>query len=483
MSIFLKKLKWFYIFSIVLALILSNPLFNIGNSFAISIPEEIKVSKKFMKMIKDREMILKDPIANHLVTQVGNHILSFLPIQPFDYSFYIVDDSVFNAFASPAANIFVYRGLITSLDSIDELAGIIGHEIAHAASRHVSESIDRSKYINIGSLAGILAGAIIGSQSGGESGAAIIKGSLALGYTAMLSFTRENETEADEKGIMFLKRSCFSPEGLKKGLMKIRSKDYRGAEAIPDYVKTHPGTGQRIAHVETILSNYSQVAQAPCNEDLRFDMVKYRLLGLYADIEPSFKFLSTKIKDDPSNAAIQYGMGLIYARKFQREKAIFHLKKALSINLFDSMILLEIGRIYLLNGEPQKALNVLTGIESDPVMGIMVKFHQAGANLELRNLSIAKKLYENIIARNPSLYPKVYYNLANILSLEKKPGLSHYYLGIYYSKLNSQINNDKTAIFHLNKAVETLGSSTEGKKAKKLLEKLKNPPKNGAKDK
>jgi predicted Zn-dependent protease len=139
MSIFLKKLKWFYIFSIVLALILSNPLFNIGNSFAISIPEEIKVSKKFMKMIKDREMILKDPIANHLVTQVGNHILSFLPIQPFDYSFYIVDDSVFNAFASPAANIFVYRGLITSLDSIDELAGIIGHEIAHAASRHVSE--------------------------------------------------------------------------------------------------------------------------------------------------------------------------------------------------------------------------------------------------------------------------------------------------------------------------------------------------------
>ncbi len=464
----IKKIKWFYILSSILVIFLSD----LSNSFAISIPEEIKVSKKFMKMIKDRQMILNDPIANHLVTQVGNHILSFLPDQPFNYSFYIVDDKVFNAFASPAANIFVYRGLITSLDTIDELAGIIGHEIAHAASRHVSESIDRSKYIGIGSLAGILAGAIIGSRSGGDSGAAIIKGAMALGHTAMLAFTRENETEADEKGIMFLKRSCFSPVGLINGLMKIRSADYHGAEEIPDYVKTHPGTGKRIAHVETILSDYSK-KQPLCKEDLRFDMVKYRLLGLYADIEPSFKHLSAKLKTNPSNAAIHYGMGLVYARKFQREKALFHLKKALSINLFDPMILLEMGRIYLLNGEPQKALKVLTGIESDPVMGLMAKFLQADANLELRNLSIAKKLYESIIKKNSSLYPKAYYNLANIMSLEKKQGLSHYYLGIYYSEMKIK----KTAIFHLTKAVEKLDNKAESKKAEKLLDKLKNPPK------
>ena len=169
-----------------------------------------------MAMIEKRQMILHDPITDHMITEVGNHILSFLPPQPFDYSFYLVNDSVFNAFASPAANIFVYRGLITSLDSIDELAGIIGHEIAHAVSRHVSESIDRSKYISIGSFAGMLAGAIIGSQSDGDAGTTIMHSSIALGQTAMLAFTRDNETEADEKGIMFLKKTCFAPEGLKR---------------------------------------------------------------------------------------------------------------------------------------------------------------------------------------------------------------------------------------------------------------------------
>ncbi|SDU05605.1 M48 family metallopeptidase [Desulfobacula phenolica] len=467
----MNPIKSFFIFLSFL-LFFSFPL---SNSLAISIPEENEVAKKFMTMIQKQQKILNDPIANHMIRQVGNHILSFLPPQPFKYSFYIVNDDVFNAFAGPGAHIFVYRGLITSLDSIDELAGIIGHEIAHAASRHVSESIDRSKFISIGSLAGMLAGAIIGSQSGSDSdaGATLMKGSMAIGQTAMLAFTRENETEADEKGIMFLKRSCFSPEGLQSGLMKIRALDFRGTEGIPDYVKTHPGTASRIAHVETILSDYIPPEnKADCDTDFRFDMVKYRLLGLYAEIKPTFNTLTTQLKDNPSGtdaAAIHYGLGLVYARKSMREQAIFHLKKALSINIFDPMVLVELGRIYLMNGEPQKALNTLKGIESEPVMGVMAKFHQAAAHLELRNLSTAKDLFNTVLNQAPETYPKAYYHLANILSLEKKKGLSHYYLGLYYA----EINNNKTAIIHLNKALEHLTDKDDIKKAKDRLHQLK----------
>ena len=424
----MKRFKYFFVFLNLLFFF----SFSVNSSFAISIPEEKKVAKKFMKMVRERRMLLNDPIANHMVTRVGNHLLSFLPPQPFDYSFYIVDDDVFNAFASPGANIFAYRGLITDLDSIDELAGIIGHEIAHAASRHVAESIDRSKFISIGSMAGMLAGILLGGAAGGEAGAAMITGSMAIGQTLMLAFTRENETEADEKGIMFLKRSCFAPEGLLSGLIKIRASDYRGVEEIPDYVKTHPGTAQRIGHVETILSGYIPPAnKAKCDEDFRFDMVKYRLLGLYADIEPTFHQLTTELSNIPPNAdaayaantaAIHYGMGLIYARKFMGEKAILHLKKSLSITIAEPMVLLEMGRIYLQNGEPKKALKVLEGIDRDPVMGVMARFHQASAHLELKNLTTAKNLFNTVINKAPTLYPKAYFNLANIMSLEKKQG-------------------------------------------------------------
>lgn len=453
-------------------------LYPVNNAPAISIPEENELAKKFMKMVKDNNMILNDPAANHLVNQVGRHLLSILPPQPFNYSFYIVDDDVFNAFASPSANIFVYRGLITALDSVDELAGIIAHEIAHASSRHVSESIDRSKYINLGSLAGLLAGVIIGSQSGGDAGTAVIGSSMAIGQTAMLAFTRENETEADEKGIMYLKKSCFSPRGLLTGLMKIRAADFKGIENIPDYVKTHPGTGNRIAHTELLLSEQDDDKdKPPCPQTFQFDMVKHRLLGLYSNIEPTLNKLTTQLENDPSNPAINYGLGLIYDRKLMREKSLFHLRKALSVYPFDPLIRLELGRIYLENKETQKAFNILKDIESDPVLGLMAQSYLGSAYLELGNLAKAKASFLKIIEKEPALYPKAYYNLANILSQEKNPGLSHYYLGVYYEKTSTP----KTAKIHLRKALKELKDPGDIEKAKTLLEKLeKDFPQNNA---
>jgi len=437
--------------------------------FAISIPDEQELGKKFMEQVNKSRMLLHDPIATHMLNEVGRHFLSLLPTQPFDYSFYIVNDDVFNAFASPGANIFAYRGLITSLDSIDELAGIIGHEIAHAASRHVSESIDRSKYISIGSLAGMLAGILVGTQSDGHAAGTIIKGSLAAGQTAMLAFTRENETEADEKGIMFLKESCFSPEGLLSGLMKIKASDYRGVENIPDYVKTHPGTTSRIAHVETILAGYTPPKEKPaCKEDFRFEMVKYRLIGLYGELEPAYAELTRHLEKDPDNAALHYGIGLLYERKFRKDEALSHLKKALTINVFDPMILLELGRIYQENGESQKALDVLKAVEPDPVLGVMARFHQASAYLDLKDMDRAETLFNSVVEEAAPAYPTAYYNLANIMSLRKKQDLSHYYLGLFYF----ETGNIKTAMTHLTKALETLSDTDKFNHAKELLMKL-----------
>lgn len=444
-------------------------LFPASTCFAISIPQEKKLGEKFMEMVEKRQMILNDPIADHMIDAVGSHLLSLLPPQPFDFTFNLVDENVFNAFAAPGSNIFVYRGLITSLDNIDELAGIIGHEIAHAVSRHVSESIDRAKYINIGSLAGMLAGVIIGSQTDGEAGAAVMHGSMAAGTTAMLAYTRENETEADEKGIMFLKQSCFSPEGLQSGLIKIRESDFRGVESIPDYVKTHPGTTQRIAHVETILSGYvPEKNKNKCSEDFRFDMVKYRLLGLYADIRPTRELLETKIESSPSDPAVLYGLGLLYARKLEMEKALSHLQKALSINVFDPMILLEIGRINLLNGEAEKAVTVLEGVKSEPILGIMARFHLGEACLEMNNLDTAKNYLEDVIDKKPEIFPKAYFHMADIMTREQNQGLSHFYLGQYYYRLK----NIKNAKVHFNRALNTIDSEDYRKKTQEMLKKI-----------
>ncbi|MCG8641761.1 MAG: M48 family metalloprotease [Desulfobacterales bacterium] len=438
--------------------------------FGISILEERKLGQQFITMIKARQLVMADPIVNHMVRQVGNHLMASVKDQPFDYSFHVIDDSVFNAFAGPGANIFFYRGLITSLDTIDEFASIVGHEIAHAASRHVAESIQRSKYLNIGTLAGVLAGALIGSQTDGNAGSAVVQSTIALTQSAMLSFTRENETEADEKGIMLLKESCFDPRGLMGGLIKIRDADFRGIEQIPEYLKTHPGTGNRIAHVEAILESYVPNPNKPvCPEDFRFDMVKYRLLGKHAELEPTFKKLIALSEKMPENAAVHYGLGFLYERKFMPDKAMAHFKKGLSIHIFDPFILLEIGRLYGLDNQFERSLQVLAGLEFDPVVGVMARFHQAEARLELRDLPLAKSGFEFVINKASDAYPEAYLKLANIYSIERNQGLSSYNLGLYYYR----IKREKAAMVHFTKALDLLEDKSKQKTAKNLLDKLK----------
>lgn len=460
-------MKFFRLFSFFFLSLILVPV----TALAISIPDEIKLGEKFMKMIQERRIILKDPIANHMIHTVGADIMATLPPQPFTYTFYLLNDSRFNAFASPGANIFFNRGLITALSSMDELAGIMGHEIAHAVSRHVSQAVDRSKLVNIGTMAGVLAGALVGAAGGGsEAAKALTVGSMAAGQSAMLAYTRENETEADQKAVLFLKKTCYSPQGLLTSLIKIRESDYQGVEGIPDYFKTHPGTGKRIAHVSLLLSDYQPLpSPPPCRSNYDFTMVKYRLMGLYHDPGKSFARLTRELEKDPENPAMNYGMGLVYIQKHRPDKAVEHLEKALITRPFDPMILLELGRARIIEGRFALAMDLLFDVQDDPVIGLQARYYSSVAQIESGNFPGAEKNLEQVIAELPDTFPRAYYYLARIMAGSNRDTLSHYYLGIYYSELKDERN----ASVHLEKALETL---TDPKMRKEAQERLKKDP-------
>ena len=417
-------------------------------------------------MMRAQRVILHDPVAMHMINTVGYHILSGLPVQPFNYTFYLVNDDSFNAFASPAANIFMYKGLLFALENIDEFAGIMAHEIAHAASRHVSQSIDRSKLVNYGSMAGMLAGILIGAAGGGEAASALTIGSMAAGQSAMLAFTRENETDADQKAVLFLDKTGYSPSGLLSGLIKIRASDYRGIEGIPDYFKTHPGTGNRIINLAGILADHKPPPEQKLPPaTFNFDMVKYRIMGLYGKIDTSFNKITNRLVDEPENPALHYGLGLLYSRKNQRDKAVSHLKKALSIRLFEPMILLELGRVYIHDGQLETAKKMLTGIKDNPIMGLWARYYLAIAQLKSGAVIPAEKNLKQVLDERSEAFPRAYYHLANIMSQEKKQAMSHYYLGVYYS----EVRNFKNAVRHLKRAIETLEDPAIKKEAEKRL--------------
>jgi predicted Zn-dependent protease len=455
--------------------------FTISPGFALTVGEERKMAGEFMEMVERQMPLIHDPMALNFVTMIGKRIVAQLPPQPFEYTFHIVDSDQFNAFAAPGSNIFVNRGLITSLDSADELAGILGHECAHASCRHISQMIDRSKLVSIGTLAGVLAGVLVGASGGGDVSPGLVLGSLAAGQTSMLAYSRENETEADQKGVKYIRDASFSPRGLLTGLEKIRANDWYGSEGIPAYLKTHPGSKDRILYLEAWLQDHANedtVKQDTTKEDtitdngidpFDFQMVKYRLEGLYGEVDSREAMLSKMVVAEPENAAIHYGLALVLSRKSLLDRAMSHLKKALILRVFDPYILMDMGRIYLLKGEPEKALDVFQGLETVVDLRVPLYFYRGSARLDLGMLDMAKEDFLTVVEENSKLFPRGFYNLASIYGKKGQSGLSHYYLGLYYHGLKE----GKNALFHFEKSLATLDDSEKIERVRDLISELK----------
>jgi predicted Zn-dependent protease len=442
---------------------------------AISIPDELKLGKEYLQLIKDKGIILHDPVAQKMIEIVGNAIVKQLPPQPFHFDFFMVNDNAFNAFATPAANIFVHRGLITSLDNMDELAGILAHEIGHAVGRHVSQSIDRSKIVATGSLAGMIAGILVGAAGGGsEAGQALTYGSIAAGQSAMLTYTRENETEADQKAVLFLEKTGYSPQGILDSLLKIRQADYQGIENIPDYFKTHPGTGTRVSHLSGILADYKPPANKPAPpENFDYNMVKYRVIGLYSDPDTYIPKIEIALKNDPDNVPFHYGLGLLYGRATRINEGIEQLNKALAKDPFEPMILLELGRLYIRNTEYTRAITLLDSMADDALLGDWAIFNRSVAQIQSGNLAAARRGLEHVLGSGKSGFERANYHMAEIMSRQSKQALSSYYLGVYYAR----IHDEQNAVRQLERAIATLDDEQMREKAESELENLKDKSK------
>ena len=171
------------------------------------------------------------------------------------------------------------------MDSEDELAGILGHEIAHVYARHISQKIELAKKVGWAQLAGMAAGVLLGAAGGGGAAAsALTMGSAATGVTAQLSFSRENETQADQLGLKFLTDAGYGTEGLLRVLKKIRGKQWFSKDQVPTYMMTHPAIEDRIAYVTSWIEDHKAEAKPTLKTNpAEFERILTRLIVEYND--------------------------------------------------------------------------------------------------------------------------------------------------------------------------------------------------------
>jgi len=146
----------------------------------------------------------------------------------------ISNDTVLNAFAVPGGYLYFYTGLIKFLDSEDQFAGVMAHEIAHVDKRHSTRML--TKQYGIGFMLDVL----LGEE---QSGYVEIASSLAQGL-AGLSFSRDHEYQADEYSVKYLYTTAYDARGTKGFFEKLES-----APGLPAFLSTHPSPDDRIERI------------------------------------------------------------------------------------------------------------------------------------------------------------------------------------------------------------------------------------------
>ncbi|MEQ1501313.1 MAG: M48 family metalloprotease [Myxococcota bacterium] len=148
----------------------------------------------------------------------------------------IHDDTVLNAFAAPGGYIYVYTGLIWYLEEEDQLAGVLGHEIAHADQRHSTQQLTKAYGIET------LLSLIFGDDGGG------VAADVASGLVS-LEFSREDEAEADEFSVVYLCGTDYASNGAAGFFEKLLSE---GSVEIPEFLSTHPSSDSRVQDINAM---------------------------------------------------------------------------------------------------------------------------------------------------------------------------------------------------------------------------------------
>ncbi len=163
----------------------------------------------------------------------------------FPWEVKIINDSkTLNAFCTPGGYIYVYTGLIKYLDTEDQLAGVMGHEIGHADKRHSMKQMMQLYGVQI--LAQIGAGVATQGKSEGTQKSAMTMAQVASAVVG-LRFSREHETEADAMSVNYLCGTEYNPSGAAGFFKKIGN-----ANTPPQFLSTHPNPTNRVQNIEAL---------------------------------------------------------------------------------------------------------------------------------------------------------------------------------------------------------------------------------------
>ncbi len=192
------------------------------------------------------------------VDQVGNEIVqtSAAGRTPYEYEFHLLaDQETINAFALPGGQIFITRALYDKFQTVGQLAGVLGHEVAHVVARHSAEHIAKAKLTE--GLTGAAVIATYDPNNPASAGSAQV--AMLIGQLVNLKFGREDELESDFLGVCFMNQAGYDPNEMIE-VMQILASSSQG-DRPPEFFSTHPNPESRVTRIQQAIQNIGSCPQ------------------------------------------------------------------------------------------------------------------------------------------------------------------------------------------------------------------------------
>ena len=192
----------------------------------------------------------------------------------------ILDNPSINAFAAPGGVIGINTGTILAAKSMDELASVIAHEVAHISQRHYEHSADERKKALLMQVGGMLA-AIAASAVDGDAAAAVMAGSQTASMNSSMAFSRNNEREADRVGMQIMIQAGYDPRAMPRFFATMNQQSQLNQvenRFLPSFVRSHPLSDERLSESQSRAGQYPtlSLSQQQRHQAL-FDLLYWRV--------------------------------------------------------------------------------------------------------------------------------------------------------------------------------------------------------------
>lgn len=253
------RLKRYWIGIVLIALIAActtTPVSKKKALILIPFDQEVSLGAQSYKEIVSKEKESTDARLTNMVVNIGRKIAAAAArdIPELEWEFKLIESEQQNAFALPGGKVAVYTGILPVAVNEAGLAAIMGHEVAHVVARHGAQRMSQQILVT-----GALSAAAVGLS--GSSNKNMIMAALGLGTSVgvVLPFSRGNESEADEIGIVYMARAGYDPREAVRFWERFSSS--KQGQAPPEFLSTHPSDQTRVNQLTKLLPNALKVYQ------------------------------------------------------------------------------------------------------------------------------------------------------------------------------------------------------------------------------